>query len=97
MIAHSQPEAILTGERFYYTGEPCVNGHVELRYTKRGTCVGCIKMKRAIEREIFRERGRQMKYKMPASRVFDGGGFSDNLYQTDIVSEEEILQMMKHY
>lgn len=30
-----------SGEQFYETGKPCVNGHVGRRYTANGVCVSC--------------------------------------------------------
>jgi hypothetical protein len=33
------------GQRFYFTGIPCKNGHVSARYSSRGTCVECTKEK----------------------------------------------------
>lgn len=33
--------AKLAGERFYWTGKPCRNGHVTKRYTSTGLCSAC--------------------------------------------------------
>jgi hypothetical protein len=33
--------AKLKGEKYYYTGHPCGQGHVTNRDTKTGTCQGC--------------------------------------------------------
>lgn len=30
------------GERFYFTGKPCKNGHISRRYTTKGTCCECM-------------------------------------------------------
>lgn len=34
-------EAIHNGMKFYFTGYPCINGHVSNRYTSNGKCVEC--------------------------------------------------------
>jgi 5-methylcytosine-specific restriction endonuclease McrA len=33
------------GQRFYFTGIPCKNGHISERYSSRGACVQCAKEK----------------------------------------------------
>lgn len=33
--------AKIAGERFYFTGKPCKNGHVSKRYTGTGSCSAC--------------------------------------------------------
>lgn len=44
----SRKEAVATGAKFYFTGEPCVRGHVALRKTK-GSCLECVKEDWAID------------------------------------------------
>ena len=46
----TRKEAAATGAKFYFTGEPCVRGHVALRKTK-GDCVECLKEDWAIDNE----------------------------------------------
>lgn len=41
-------EAKAQGLRYYFTGEPCVNGHVEERNTKSGQCTACVEAKRVL-------------------------------------------------
>lgn len=36
-------EAKALGERHYFTGEPCKNGHVAVRYVQSGACYECIR------------------------------------------------------
>ena len=36
-------EARTRGERFYFTGLPCIRGHVAKRYIAGGTCVECMR------------------------------------------------------
>lgn len=40
-IIITRAEAIKRGLRRYYTGIPCLNGHIEERYTKGMGCYGC--------------------------------------------------------
>lgn len=46
----TRKEAVLTGAKFYFTGEPCVRGHVALRKTK-GSCVECVREDWAVDNE----------------------------------------------
>jgi 5-methylcytosine-specific restriction endonuclease McrA len=38
----TREEAKKTGNKYYFTGKPCIRGHIALRKTK-GTCVECMK------------------------------------------------------
>ena len=51
----TRKEAAATGAKFYFTGEPCVRGHVALRKTK-GVCVECLKEDWAIDNERRKEK-----------------------------------------
>ena len=51
----TRKEAMATGAKFYFTGEPCVRGHVALRKTK-GVCVECLKEDWAIDNERRKEK-----------------------------------------
>jgi hypothetical protein len=37
----SRKEAEAQGLNHYYTGKPCINGHLENRHVKHGGCLGC--------------------------------------------------------
>jgi hypothetical protein len=50
----SREEAIEAGELFYYTGQPCKNGHLEKRYTTSGQCIECA-------RAIFRAKAERIR------------------------------------
>lgn len=41
VTARSRKEALAMKARFYFTGVPCVHGHVAVRRTDSGTCVKC--------------------------------------------------------
>lgn len=40
----TRKEALDNGESFFFTGKPCVHGHVSLRYAS-GACTACQKTK----------------------------------------------------
>ena len=44
----SRAEAKKTGNKYYFTGLPCIRGHISLRKTK-GSCVDCMKEDWAID------------------------------------------------
>ena len=46
----TRKEAIESGAKFYFTGEPCVRGHIALRKTK-GACLECVKEDWAVDNE----------------------------------------------
>jgi 5-methylcytosine-specific restriction endonuclease McrA len=46
----TRKEAVTLGAKFYFTGEPCVRGHIALRKTK-GACVECVKEDWAVDNE----------------------------------------------
>jgi hypothetical protein len=46
----TRKEAQALGAKFYFTGEPCVRGHVSLRKVK-GACLDCIKEDWAVDNE----------------------------------------------
>lgn len=37
----ARAEALSRGEAFYWTGMPCIRGHIAKRYTSNGDCIGC--------------------------------------------------------
>lgn len=38
----SRRDAVLAGEKYYFTGKPCKNGHITKRYVENWTCYACI-------------------------------------------------------
>lgn len=44
-LPRTQEEAIERGVKFYFTGEPCRNGHTSPRYTAGKSCVSCISVR----------------------------------------------------
>ena len=40
----------------YFTGKPCINGHIAERYTKKTNCTECAKIKKAKQRENRKSR-----------------------------------------
>lgn len=59
----TRKEAKATGAKYYFTGEPCVRGHIALRKTK-GCCVECMKEDWAIDNEK-----RKLKPKSEAAKA----------------------------
>ena len=43
-LPKSRKIARVLGEKYYFTGEACVHGHVAKRYTVNGLCCGCSKL-----------------------------------------------------
>lgn len=41
MKPKTRAEAAAAGEKYYFTGRPCKNGHNAPRYTKNGICKEC--------------------------------------------------------
>jgi hypothetical protein len=44
-------EALKHGEKYYFTGKPCVNGHISKRTTLGGKCVECREEMRIIDKQ----------------------------------------------
>ena len=42
-LPKTRKEAQASGEKYYFTGEPCKHGHIAPRKTK-GACVECLKV-----------------------------------------------------
>jgi hypothetical protein len=45
MIKSSRKAALADGEKSYFTGSPCVKGHVSARRSKTGECLECRKLR----------------------------------------------------
>lgn len=39
----TRKEAIAKNQGMYFTGEPCINGHIDERYVKNRNCIVCQK------------------------------------------------------
>jgi hypothetical protein len=84
----TRQEAIERGLNKYYTGEPCVNGHIAERYVKNGECVECKKeqQERArIKRGILPRDERNKKRKEAVNRKIE----KSKKYQESILTAEE--------
>ena len=66
IVIISRKDAKAKGLPHYFTGKPCINGHIDLRYTGRGTCRTCnLKFsKESQERHPERCRERRRKYRI---------------------------------
>lgn len=54
----SRPEAIAQGLNRYFTGKPCVNGHVCERSVHNFSCYECIRIRERRTRAVWREKNR---------------------------------------
>lgn len=50
-------EAKLKGEKYYFTGKPCKNGHVDKRASHNGVCMSCLQIATAKWTEKHPEKG----------------------------------------
>ena len=51
----SRLDAARQGERKYYTGKPCINGHLSQRYTTCGSCIQCTYLNTAKKTQLIRD------------------------------------------
>lgn len=65
----TRKEAKEQGAKYYYTGEPCVRGHIALRKTK-GSCVECMKEDWKIDNEKRKEKPKSEAAKAAAKRYY---------------------------
>lgn len=47
MKTNKRKEAVLAGDKNYFTGKPCKSGHIAKRTTSNGTCMECTRIKNA--------------------------------------------------
>ena len=66
----TRKEAVATGAKFYFTGEPCVRGHVALRKTK-GACLECMKEDWAIDNEKRKGKPKSEAAKAAGRRYYE--------------------------
>lgn len=59
-----------TGAKYYYTGQPCVRGHVALRKTK-GSCVECMKEDWAKDNEKRSQKPKSAAAKAAGRRYYE--------------------------
>ena len=59
-----------TGAKYYYTGQPCVRGHITLRKTK-GSCVDCMKEDWAIDNKKRSEKPKSEASKAAGKRYYE--------------------------
>jgi 5-methylcytosine-specific restriction endonuclease McrA len=66
----TRKEAQATGAKFYFTGEPCVRGHIALRKTK-GSCLECVKEDWAVDNERRKEKPKTDAAKAAGKRYYE--------------------------
>jgi 5-methylcytosine-specific restriction endonuclease McrA len=66
----TRAEAKETGAKFYFTGEPCVRGHIALRKTK-GACLECVKEDWALDNERRKNKPKTEAAKAAGKRYYE--------------------------
>ena len=66
----TRKEAQATGAKFYFTGEPCVRGHIALRKTK-GSCLECVKEDWAVDNDRRKEKPKTEAAKAAGKRYYE--------------------------
>ena len=66
----TRAEAKATGAKFYFTGEPCVRGHVALRKVK-GSCLDCMKEDWALDNERRKTKPKTEAAKAAGKRYYE--------------------------
>lgn len=66
----TRKEAQATGAKFYFTGEPCVRGHIALRKTK-GACLECVREDWALDNERRKGKPKTEAAKAAAKRYYE--------------------------
>jgi hypothetical protein len=66
----SRKEAKESGAKYYFTGQPCVRGHIALRKTK-GSCVECMKEDWAIDNKKRSEKPKSEAGKAAGRRYYE--------------------------
>jgi hypothetical protein len=66
----TRKEAQTLGAKFYFTGAPCVRGHIALRKTK-GSCLECVKEDWAVDNERRKEKPKTEAAKAAGRRYYE--------------------------
>jgi 5-methylcytosine-specific restriction endonuclease McrA len=66
----TRKEAQALGAKFYFTGEPCVRGHIALRKTK-GSCLECVKEDWAVDNERRKKKPKTEAAKAAGKRYYE--------------------------
>jgi 5-methylcytosine-specific restriction endonuclease McrA len=66
----TRKEAQALGAKFYFTGEPCVRGHIALRKTK-GSCLECVKEDWAVDNERRKDKPKTDAAKAAGKRYYE--------------------------
>jgi 5-methylcytosine-specific restriction endonuclease McrA len=66
----TRKEAQALGAKFYFTGEPCVRGHIALRKTK-GSCLECVKEDWSVDNERRKKKPKTEAAKAAGKRYYE--------------------------
>lgn len=66
----TREEAKKTGNKYYFTGKPCIRGHITIRKTK-GSCVECMKEDWVIDNEKRKDKPKSEAAKAAGKRYYE--------------------------
>jgi len=66
----TRKEALAIGAKFYFTGDPCIRGHIALRKTK-GACVECIREDWVVDNERRKSKPKTEAAKAAGRRYYE--------------------------
>lgn len=66
----TREEAKKTGNKYYFTGKPCIRGHISIRKTK-GSCVECMKEDWVIDNEKRKDKPKSEAAKAAGKRYYE--------------------------
>lgn len=52
-VISNRRDALSAGVKHYFTGRPCIHGHLAMRYAVSGSCSGCTAASNAAARYVF--------------------------------------------
>jgi hypothetical protein len=97
----TRAEAKLLSMTKYFTGEPCVNGHVAFRYTQSGTCEACLRSHTPTPSAEFnpkvREKIKMLMLRAKELRNLERARIQNvNRLRSSMIAESESRIMNKH-
>jgi 5-methylcytosine-specific restriction endonuclease McrA len=92
---NNRKEAKEIGSKYYYTGQPCVRGHIALRKTK-GACVECLKEDWALDNAKRSEKPKSEASKAAGKRYYEKNKAAVKA-RANARAKEEISQYKRKY
>ena len=91
----TRAEAKATGAKFYFTGEPCVRGHVALRKVK-GSCLDCMKEDWALDNERRKTKPKTEAAKAAGKRYYERNRAEYKDRNVDVVRADTSVRKRRH-